>query len=197
MNGTTQAMHHHSARNSFKWIASSSVMEAIVAIAVIALAIVGLAGVNPLMMAAIATIIASAAILIEGGAFERASSESRRGIGPAAFNAEFLGAVSGIILGILALIDVAPMTLLSVAVLIFGVTFLLSASTSSDRSLFAGAPDGVVLLGLSVSILGLLAVIGLSAATLVLVGLLVLGAASLFGGSMKGFRQMDGSQSRG
>jgi hypothetical protein len=177
-------MQHHPARSSFKWIASSSLMEAIVAIAVIALAIVGLAGVNPLMLAAIGTIIAGAAVLIEGGVFEK---------GP---NAEWLGAVSGIILGILALMNVTPMTLLSVAVLIFGVTFLLSASTSAERSR-SSQTDGFLLLGLSVSVMGLLAVIGISPATLVLVGLLVLGAATLFGGSIWRLRDMEGSNASG
>ncbi|HLH52388.1 MAG TPA: hypothetical protein VKY92_02040 [Verrucomicrobiae bacterium] len=185
MNATTQPIsEHHVHSNSFKWIASSSVMEAIVAIAIVALSIVGLAGVNSLLMAAIATIIAGAAVLLEGGVFSKelhsntAEAPARGGL-----SAAFLGALAGIILGVLALMNVAPITLLSVAVLVFGVTFLLSSQ--SERSSFTGRMDGLMLLGLSVAILGLLAVIGISSIWLVLVGLLILGSASLIGGSIK------------
>ena len=195
MNATTQTMHQHSPRSSaFKWIASGSVMEALVAVAIIALSIIGLSGVDPLLMAAIATIIAGAVILIEGGAMEltagagNASGDAQLAGLRSGLTAEVLGALAGIILGILALLNVSPMTLLSIAVLVFGATFLLSGLAPSERTWFAGPADGFVLLGLSVAVLGLLAVIGLSPATLVLVGLLVLGAASLLGGSVKSFR---------
>lgn len=193
MNATTQTMHEHHVRGTsgFRWIASSSVMEAIVAIAIIALSIVGLAGINPLMMAAIATIIAGAAILLEGGVVEKAAtmaSDSAVASSSAGFSASFIGAVAGIILGVLALMNVATLTLLSVAVLVFGVTFLLSGSSLSERPSFAAATDGFLLFGLSVSILGLLAVIGISSAPLVLVGLLLLGAVSLIGGSLRSLR---------
>src|SRR5579864_2537242 len=104
MNATTQTMQEHHVRgtSAFKWIASSSVMEAIVAIAIIALSIVGLAGVNPMMMAAIATIIAGAAILLEGGVVEKSAmmaSDSNAAFANAGFSASFIGALAGIILG--------------------------------------------------------------------------------------------------
>jgi hypothetical protein len=192
MNGITQTMHHPARGSAFKWIASGSVMEAVVSVAIIALSIVGLAGVNPLMLAAIATILAGAAVLIEGGAFQMAGALTQRttesGQANAGMSASFLGALCGIILGILALMNVSPLTLLSIAVLAFGVTFLLSGMGPNDKAGFAGPADGFLLLGLSVAILGLLAVIGLSPATLVLVGLLILGAASLISGSFKGFQ---------
>ena len=201
MNGITQTMHHPARGSAFKWIASGSVMEAVVSVAIIALSIVGLAGVNPLMLAAVATILAGAAILIEGGAFQMAGALSHRGTesgqANAGMSASFLGALCGIILGILALMNVSPLTLLSIAVLTFGVTFLLSGMGPSDKASFAGPADGFLLLGLSVSILGLLAVIGLSPATLVLVGLLLLGAASLMSGSFKGFQATHHSENLG
>jgi hypothetical protein len=190
MNSTAQTMQHPARNSAFRWIASSSAMEAIVAIAVIALSIVGLAGVNPLMLAAIAAIIAGAAVLIEGGAFHafvtRSTTQSR--VANAGLSASFLGALTGMILGILALMNVVPMTLLAITVLVYGVTFLLSGSANIEGSTFMGASDGFVLLGLSVTVLGLLAVIGVNPATLVLVGLLVLGLASLMGGSAKGLQ---------
>jgi hypothetical protein len=205
MNTTTQTMQPHAGRASaFKWLAAGSVTEAIVAIAIIALSIVGLAGVYSMTMAAIAAIITAAAILIEGGAFEMAVArrevgESRlaySGTGPG-LSTDSLGAVAGIVLGILALMNVVPMTLLSVAVLIFGVTLFLSSCTMSERGWTAGSMDGQVLLGLSVTVLGLLSVIGISSLTLVLVGLLILGAAGLFGGSARSFKVMQESKYSG
>ena len=190
MNTTTQTMQHHPTRGAaFKWVATGSVMAAIVAIAVVALSIVGLAGMYPAIMAAIATIVTAAAILIEGGAFEAA----RTGNSGAIFLTDAMGAVAGIVLGILALMGVAPVTLLSVAVLIFGVTLFLSGSTMSERGWAAGPMDGQLLLGLSVLVLGLLAVIGVSSLTLVLVGLLILGVAALFAGSIRSFNRTHAS----
>lgn len=182
-------MHPHHVRGSaLKWIASASVMEAIVAIAIIALSIVGLAGVYSLTMAAIATIITAAAVLLEGGAFDRARMNLDSGMGINGLSAEMLGAVAGVILGVLALMGVAPVTLLSIAVLVFGVTFLLNGAMSTHQ--VQGGIDGHVLIGMSVAVLGLLSVIGISPVTLVLVGLLILGAMALFGGSLKGLHKM-------
>lgn len=141
---------------------------------------------------AIATIVTGAAILIEGGAleagalaFEAAGGEARGADLSSVPSAEALGAIAGIVMGILSLLGVSSGTLLSIAVLVFGVTLLLSGSTFSERAWFAGPADGQVLLGLSVTVLGLLAVIGVSPLSLVLVGLLILGVAGLFGGSAR------------
>ncbi len=187
MNATTQTMRHPGRTSAFRWIASASIMEAVVSIAIIALAIVGLAGVYSVTMAAIATIITGAAILIEGGAFERGRLHEGSGM-----SAQMLGAIAGIILGVLALMGVASITLLAVAMLVFGVTFLLGAAMQAPGS--QGSMEGHLLLGLSVSVLGLLAVIGIVPVTLVLVGLLVLGAIGLFGGAFKGMHLMESSR---
>lgn len=190
MNATTQTMHHPPERASaFRWIASASVMEAIIAIAVIALAIVGLARDYSVVMAAIATIITSAAVLIEGGAFDKDRVRNEMGAMAGGLGAEILGAIAGIILGVLALMGVASITLLSVAVLVFGVTFLLNSASISQGS--QGVIQSHLLIGLSVSVLGLLAIIGIAPVTLILVGLLVLGAIMLFGGSLKSLNLMN------
>lgn len=184
----TETMQSHRAHVSPRWMASGTVIEAIICIGIIALAIVGLAGVYPITLAAIATIIAGAAILLEGKTFEGVHAENldQSGTGLNGMSAELLGAIGGIVLGILALMGVASVTLMSVAVLVFGVTFLLSGAVGSQS--FQGARDGHLLFGLSITILGLLAVIGLSPVTLVLVGLLLLGGGGLFGGSVKALR---------
>ncbi len=191
MNTTSQTMQHPGRLSAFKLVAGGSAMGAMVSIAVIALAIVGLAGALSPTMAAIATIVTGAAILIEGGALEagalrfQMASSSRNADFSRFSNAEALGGVAGIVLGILALLGISWATLLSVAVLVFGVTLLLSGSGFAERAWFAGPADGQLLLGLSVAVLGILAVIGVSQLSLVLVGLLILGVAGLFGGSAR------------
>ncbi len=164
-------------------------MESIGAVATIALAIVGLAGVFPMTLAAIATIVLGAALWIEGGMFaatykgalyrERAEAlftEWGQGL-----TIEFLGGLGGIVLGILALLGVVPMTLLSVGALVFGGTFLFNSEAGiGSRS------EGIF--GLAGLTLGLLAVTGRSPLTLVLVALACLGASALFSGAETGVK---------
>jgi hypothetical protein len=169
--------------STVKTIAGSAILESIGAIATTALAVIGLVGVfSPTLMAAIATIVLGAAIWLEGGAFAtnygqialREGLPSRhleRGEG---LTADFLGGLTGMVLGVLALLGLAPMTLLSVATLVFGATFLFSSRVSlrSSQSAF----------GLVAWVLGLLAVVGISPLTLVLIALACLGASGLLDG---------------
>ncbi len=184
MNGTTIEAGYRPAYEgiSVKTMTGGAILEGIGGIAVIALAIVGLAGVFSTPMAAIATIVLGAAILIEGGAFAASHREVVTGEGSArgralewseGLSVEFLGATAGIILGILALLGAAPATLVSVAALVFGATF------ASSGLLGIGSSRRLVF-GLAAFILGLLAVCGLGSVTLVLVTLLCLGASTLF-----------------
>jgi len=187
-----------------KWVAGGSMVEAIGAMATIALAIVGLAGVLSTTLAAIATIVIGAAILVEGGAFTAGAAttrhEARAFEAGGSAGAGFLGGIAGMVLGILALLGVAPLTLLAVAVLVYGATFLAGGmgergasfgalGTGADAA--AGSADaGHVMVGIAAIVLGILAVVGVSQLTLVLVGLLCLGAAALFSGSALGARSM-------
>lgn len=202
MNTTTETIQHPIQASTFKWVAGGSMAEAIGALATMALAIVGLAGVLSTTLAAIATIVLGAAILVQCGAFGAGVAVSRTvgeaQVESAGLSAEFLGGVTGIVLGILALLDVAPLTLLSVALLAFGASFLLSSSGSiwfnqagygtSVSRVGAANNGGQVMIGLGALVLGILAVIGLAQLTLILVGLLSLGAAALFSGSSAGAR---------
>ncbi len=194
MNTTSETIRHTSLRpTAFKWAAGGSTMEAFGAIAGIALAIVGLAGVFSSTMAAIATIVLGAAILLEGGSFgatevaetgttETSVSRSTSG----GMSADFLGGLAGIVLGILALLGVSPMTLLSVALLGFGASFLFSSTAAAQVN--PASAGGAVLIGLAGLVLGILAVVGIDPLTLVLVGLLALGVHALFSGSSLGLR---------
>src|ERR1051326_190305 len=126
MNATeTQAGYHRDYQETAttKTFAGAAVMESLGALATIALAIVGLTGTIATTVAAIATIVLGAAVWIEGGRFAaRYRTElSREGAEVGIFQqseslcAEFLGGLSGLVLGILALFGVAPVLMLSIA----------------------------------------------------------------------------------
>ncbi len=161
-------------------IENGAIAESIGAVATIALAIVGLAGVLSSTMAAIATIVLGAAIWVEGRAFalthsEPASPEARMARlshWSEGLAAEFLGGLTAIVLGILALLGVDPNTLLGVATLVLGATFLLSGLAT-----IGSASQGLA--GLSAVVLGLLAIVGFGPLALILAALAALGASAL------------------
>ena len=169
MNGTHVATHETISEGRRTGIFAGSALEGFGAIAAVALSIVGLVGVFPPTMAAIAAIVVGAGTLIEGGAFGLAGA--RQGMSywfAGAKGADFQAGLATVVLGILALLGIAPQTLLAVAVIALGASFLLS-----NR----------VMIGLGAVVLGILAVVGLAQLTLVLVGLLILGAGLLFSGT--------------
>jgi len=173
MNATeAQAIHASADNAAVKRMEGGLLGEAIGSIAVIALAIAGLAGVWSMNIAAIATIILAAAILVEGGVFTEREMLLRRG---ELASTELLAGLGGVVLGILALLGVAPGTLISVATIVFGGCLLFSR-------LVEGAFGSRMLVGIGAVVLGILAVVGLSQVTLVLVALLCLGAMELFAG---------------
>ena len=169
---------------NYRTVEGGAIMESAGALATIALAIVGLAGVFSVTIAAIAAIVLGAAIWMEGGAlaasYRRASSSGSSLARPAdwseSVSAEFLGGLTGIFLGILALLGISSLTLLSVATLVFGATFLFSGVSTFGSHRQA-------LMGAAALVLGLLAVIGLNSLTLVLVAFACLGASALFHGA--------------
>ena len=180
MNGTNVITAEHAGEESrAKVVAGSSLMEAFGAIATIALAIVGLARIWPMTMAAIATIVVGAASLIEGGALGYRYSRRTLAAGTqletseSTCSGDFLGGLAAVVLGILALLGIAPATLVAVAVLALGATFAFS-----DR----------FFVGLAAVVLGILAICQLAPETLFLVALLVLGAGLLMTGSRIAFR---------
>jgi hypothetical protein len=186
--------------------AGRSIAEAIGAIATVILAVIGLAGILPNLLAAIATIVIGAGILVEGWAMGSSYRQSSLGGTAAgrvaglngALTAEFLGGMAGIVLGILGLFRMLPDTLLAVALLVYGATLLLSSMATSQASWHSsvlaqggvktvtleGSPathSGQLLVGLGAVVLGILAVIGLAPMTLILIGLLSLAAVMLLG----------------
>ena len=180
MNGIhTSATAHGTEQTQVRVAAGGSLLEAFGAIATMALAIVALAGIWSPTMAGIATIVAGAATIMEGGAWSM-----RRQWSPTAeltetneggMGADFVGGIAAVVLGILALLGIATASLIPIAVLVLGATNLFS---------------GRVFIGLGALVLGILAVCGISAQPLYLVGLLVIGAGLLLGGSSFAARTM-------
>lgn len=193
-------------------------VDAIGGIATIVLAIIGLSGVHEMTLAGIATIVFGVALLIQGGTMITEYTRIGSPIGASlmveevgsggGLSALFLVGIAGIVLGVLALLNVYAQTLIAAAVIAFGAGLLLSSNSvwnlyrskhnshrlgavqaTSGSEIFAsemaaGSAVMQCLAGLAAGILGILAVTGTANPTvLVLVALLVLGATVLLTGS--------------
>jgi hypothetical protein len=189
-------------RTTARAITGGSSVEAIGGVAAIVLAIIGLAGFLPIYMASIATIAIGAALMFEGAAIfarwkalTRAEPRLRGGVGT-----EVFGGAAGIVLGILALVGVAPNILLPVAAIVFGGSLILGGSVEAEAAdaisyrdprrahLFhetAQASGGVmVLVGIGAAVLGILGVLTVGPVlTLTMVSMLAIGGAVLVGAS--------------
>ena len=195
--------------------AYGGLVDALGGIATIVLAIIALAGVGPGIMPAIATIVFGAALLIQGGTMlseyshiifpTGAASPSMEHFGGGSLSAVFLVGAAGVVLGVLALLGIAPAPLTAIAVIAFGSAlvlssnsvrhlYLLKASASRMASpqigsefvageMTASSAGVLTLAGLAAIILGILAVAGHDPAVLTLVALLVLGATVVLTGS--------------
>ncbi len=183
---------------------AGSTAEAVVGAAAVVLAIIGLANVFPGYMACIATIVVGAALFLEGVAVAAEYRKLARRIGKAelgmGLSSEIVGGAAGIVLGILALLNMRPALLSPIAVIVFGAALLLSAVATARFRLLSGphmserartitreavevASGAEVLIGIGAIVLGILALLGWAPRTLVLVSLLGLGASILFTGS--------------
>jgi hypothetical protein len=180
--------------------------EGAAGIAVIALAIIGLAGISTGALVAIATIVIGVGLMIQ--AFNSAAENSKLMAANWAMNpagTELAGEVmvdclcglTGIVLGILALVGITATYLVPSALIVFGGALVLSgASSTRPRSVAvatpgAGQPQLVfhqgsvaaggmeILIGLSAIILGILSLIFMTSWVLVLIGYIAVGAALL------------------
>lgn len=178
--------------------------EMAAAIGIIVLSVLGLVGVVPVVMLAVATIVAGAAILLQGA---QLANEYRRlliqpggGAGAAAFGSgitlDFLAGGAGIVLGIIGLFS-NPGVLIPAALIVFGAALLLSGGAAARAgSVQSAIPEegaalmiaeqmgamtagAQVLIGIAVVVLGILALIPIHPGVLVLVGLLAVGAGLL------------------
>lgn len=185
---------------------AGSTVEAVGGAAALVLAILGLAAVLPKILVAVATIAVGVALLAEGAAIagrtsRLASQGAVRGSAPelgGGMSAEFLGGASGIVLGVLALLNVAPLTLPAVAAVVFGGALLFGSGAnvrigtlasraetglSATREAVQAASGAQIMVGLASIVLGILALVGTAPVTLTLVALLSVGTGIVLGGT--------------
>ena len=203
---------------AFETAMGGSGLEAIGGIAAVVLGILGLLGVLPGLMAAIGVIIIGVGLISQGTAVAARYEELLKALdGGGARQAaelaggmttEFIGGVTGIVLGVLALLGIVPLTVMAAALIAFGAALLMSTAETGRlismgslegeraRQIFRiavpAAAGGQVLIGLASMILGILALVMVPAMslTLILVGVLSVGASLLFSGSAVAGRLM-------
>jgi hypothetical protein len=175
---------------------------------VIVLAILGLAAISPGVLASVAVIVIGVGLLIEsantGMEYSRAVSQGAQGTAVqtaelgADVTVELMAGVTGIVIGVLALLTAGTvMHLLPAALIVFGGTLLLAGfSATTIRTVrgmesATGAPmitmqselapaRGVqVLVGVAAIVLGILALVLTAGGTLMMIGFLIVGAALL------------------
>jgi hypothetical protein len=175
--------------------------EGAAGIAVIVLAVIALAGVSIEVLASIATIVIGAGLMVQG--FNSAAEHAKAmtvaaGTTPAVAEptgdvmVDFLAGVTGVVLGILALVGVNAAHLVPAALIVFGGSLLLSGAISMGERGSAAAGGAEVLTGLAAVVLGILSLVFAAHWILVLVGFLAVGAAMLivsasFSGGMTRF----------
>lgn len=210
--------------------AFGGMLDAAGGIATVALAIIALAGLVPDVLMAVATIVFGAALIVQAGALlseysgisfpstALASTAATDSLSGGGVGVMFLVGVSGIVLGILALLSIVPLVLCAAALIAFGGALLLGsasvrnvhqlqtamrraggATTQGGNEILAGemaagSAGAQVLTGVAAIVLGILALSGVHSLALVLVGLLVVGASNILaGGTLSGMMMGSGS----
>lgn len=199
--------------DSMRAESGASASEAVAGIVAIVLTILGLAHVAPNFLVAVATIAVGMALILHGGViaaeYARLVSQPEETHpmaaalgGSAAWTLELLAGTAGIVLGILALLQVASMEMVAIAAVAFGAALMFSSSSAAQISmarlstigmgqqtqrLAAGILSSSVAIqavaGLGAVVLGILALAGFNPVTLVLVALLTLGSFIVMNGS--------------
>jgi hypothetical protein len=188
-----------------QWEHTALTTELLLAIGAVVLSILGIIGVFPTYLAAITVIGLGTILLFQGGNVVLHYSELLNEAGATnlvsasavsrGITAEFLAGMAGIVLGILALLRIVPMTLLSVAVITYGATLMLTSGESVWLNSFVAKDNAImrqlmhcmslaaagaqILAGLAALVLGILALVGIASMTRVLVALLATGASIL------------------
>lgn len=187
-----------------------SLAEVVCGAATVVLAILALTGTLQGYLIPIATIVLGVALLAHGSAVAARLRDLSAGTGAAGWDtraelgggtgAELIGGAAGVVLGILALVGIAPTVLLPVAVIVFGGALLLGGGVTADlgsleapgaherlgdvsRQASVAASGLQTLVGAGAVVLGILALVGIDPVVLTLVGLLALGSAVVLSGT--------------
>ncbi len=193
-------------QKTMRFAIGGSFAEGLAGVAAVALTIIALANVHPEILVGIAVIAIGAAFILEGGSIaERFSDLLKESGGTQAvggdvgvgLTAEMIGGVAGIVLGILALLNLAPMTLLPITAIVYGVTLISSSgilrrlsnlelectqahelARDVTRQAVIAAAGVQNLLGIAAVVLGILGLMS-NTLTISLVAILCIGVASL------------------
>lgn len=165
--------------------------EGAAGIAAIVLAVIALAGVSPETIAAIITIVIGIGLMVQ--AFNSAAESSKSMAVGAAASAQateiggaamvdILTGITGIVLGVLALVGINASHLVPAALIVFGGGLLLGGAIEMrpgplPSSAAAGGME--VMVGMAAIVLGILSLILMHSSVLVLVGFIAVGAAML------------------
>jgi hypothetical protein len=194
-----------------QWEHTAWTTELVLAVGAVVLSIVGLAGVFPRFLAALSIIALGAALLSRGANIVWRFSELLHEAGAGrksltevsgALTTEFIGGLAGIVFGVLALIKIAPMTLMAVCIIAFGATLLLTTGEAAwlgsavvkggdvvrqiSRLMTSAAAGAQVLVGLAALVLGILALAGVAPITVILAAALTVSAFVLLNSSAVG-----------
>lgn len=134
----------HEARKAWQAVKSSSAMAAIAGLGGIVLGILALIGISPMALLGVATIVLGAGLIMAGGARSgvesmhnfMAAGEGRtvRDVVYAASGSDVLIGGGAVVLGILALVGLAPLVLTLVAMLSMGASVMLTGSASAAEA---------------------------------------------------------------
>jgi hypothetical protein len=209
-------------RTSADFVAGGSFADALGGVATVILAIIGLAWAPyAYYLAAVAVIVLGCGLLLQSGSlvarYFRMLDEVTGMHGPHAelgggVSAEFLGGLAGLVLGILAIVNVAGAVLLPVSVIVFGAALMLGAGNATQMntltverwyggheaarrvagSMSSAAAGAQLLVGVAGGILGIIALVhlGTTDLTLTLVALLCLGAGAAISSGAIGARMV-------
>jgi len=197
-----------------RFVAGGSMVEAVGGAAAVVLAVLGLLDILATLLAAVAVIAIGMALVMGGGTlaarFSRLLTSWEARFAPAVVSETVAGGMSvetlfgaaGVALGILALLGTAPMTLIPIAVIVFGAALLMASGATERlnelivrrgaeprkaerwaRDAVSAASGSEVLVGLGGIVLGILAIAGYSPLTLSLVALLGFGVSILLTGT--------------
>lgn len=191
-------------------LAKGSVAEGVVGASAATLAVIALTGVASGILLAVATIAAGSALMLQGGAIagrlsamlEESFKGRARGLDLGGMTAEFLGGVTGIVLGILALLGIHPLVLPPAAAIVLGSALVMGSGISAGLNMLIieeVEPDGFArqvarqaitaaasvraLIGVGAIALGILGLSGVNPVVISLVAILAVGVSDLLSGT--------------
>jgi hypothetical protein len=187
-----------------------SVAEGVVGASAATLAVIALTGVAPGILLAVATIAAGSALMLQGGAIagrlsamlDESFKKRAQGLDLGGMTAEFLGGVTGIVLGILALLGIHPLILPPAAAIVLGSALIMGSGISARLNMLiieGVEPDGFArqvarqaitaaagvraLIGVGAVVLGILGLSGVNPVVVSLVAILAVGVSDLLSGT--------------